>query len=170
MGDAEQDLEFTPSPSADVLQEIGRLRVEVWRTELLPGFFPDGVWLEPHDSTGLHWFARDAGRIVAAARLNITQRVEDAVDGKAWCAAGRSIPGPVANLSRLVVLPSFERRGLGLRLILARLEKARELGAATCIVCASGKPLERLLQLGFTLAPSVRGAQLERRLCSAPGS
>ncbi len=70
----------------------------------------------------------------------------------------------VANLSRLVVLPSNEKAGLGKRLILDRIEKARELGAATCIVTAIGRALERLLSLGFTIAPNVRGTKVERRI------
>jgi gamma-glutamylaminecyclotransferase len=140
----------------DWLARIGRLRVEVWRSEgpIDEARFREGVWVDEFDAKARHWVGVDgAGEVVAAARLSLHRRLAESPDGYVWLDAGRDVTAPVANVAKLVVARRARRRGLALALNRVRLEAARELGAATATVTAS--PINaRLLAAheGFTFS------------------
>src|SRR5687768_16177884 len=91
----------------DMLARIGRLRVDVWEGEgsLSEELRRSRCWLDEFDAASRHWIARreSDGELVACARLSIHATLADSPDGYVWLEAGRDLPGPIANISKLVV-------------------------------------------------------------------
>jgi ribosomal protein S18 acetylase RimI-like enzyme len=152
---------------AAILAAVGRLRLAVWAGEgsVAAALFPDGIWLDRFDQDARHWIAVDAsGALVAAARMTIHATLAEAPDGYVWTDAGRSLAGPIANISKLVVAASARGRGLGLALSEARIAAARVAGVRTMTVTSSVANARLLDRLGF------RDTGLRCRFPDRPGT
>src|SRR3990170_4437597 len=108
MATARPRIELLTEQSVGVRQEIGRLRSAVWRAEpdVNRSALPGDVWLDDLDAIADHWVARDGqGRIVAAARMTIHDRLEDVPYYESFAHLPIGSKGPFASLNRLVVNP-----------------------------------------------------------------
>ena len=103
---------YLDQPTPAQLAEIYQLRVAAWQPN--PYFnaaqFPDGLF-DALDPTAHHWIMEDAGRIVAAARVAIVKRLTDIPDWQLF--GGCELPdvSPLAYLSRLAILPAYQKQG-----------------------------------------------------------
>jgi GNAT superfamily N-acetyltransferase len=141
-----------PPTDTSALTAIGRLRYDVWAAEgaIAAERFPSGIWLDAFDASARHWGAFDAGgRLVAAARLTLHRALADAPDGYVWLDAGRSVPEPLGNISKLVVTRAARGCGLGRALTEVRIAAARAAGARTLTVTSSFANARTLRRLGF---------------------
>lgn len=143
-------------PPSALAHAVGALRVAVWRAEgaLDESLFPTGVWWDADDArpSTRHWVAESAdGTLLGAAR--VTLHADAAVPSRdlaLWAGAGRALPLPVADLSRLVVDASARRASVGGALNRARLDALRADGvAATAIATSSSAQSRLLLAAGF---------------------
>ncbi|KAI9003425.1 hypothetical protein DFJ74DRAFT_713642 [Hyaloraphidium curvatum] len=90
------------------------------------------------------------GAIIWAQRmLTVHERAEDSPDGRYWIENGLQLPGPVGNISKLVVDPSCRGQGLASRLNAIRLDAAKDMGCRTMTVTASESNARLLAKLGF---------------------
>jgi len=110
-------VEIDPRDEA-LLEGIGRLRVAAVADEglVLPGV-ADGSSLDDHECHARHWAVLDSyGNPVAAARLCVHQQFADLPQQPFYAGLDFDPTGPIAALTRLVVLPAFRGRGLALAL------------------------------------------------------
>lgn len=135
----------------ELLREVGRLRLEVWRgeTDVNESLFPDDLWLEPLDFIARHWAVRDRLGIVASARLTIHDVLSENPDGYLFERAKISVPVPAGHLCKLVVHKRARGRGLATELNRVRIEAAKEMGAKSIIVTASDSNSRLLERVGF---------------------
>jgi GNAT superfamily N-acetyltransferase len=134
---------------AEVLDEIGRVRVRAWRSSRQRLLVEGERWTDPVDALGRHWAAFDGSRVVAAARLSMHGDWSTLPDAEVVAPFREWFLGPVAALNRLVVLPEARRRGLPDALDHVRIEAARAQGARTIQACAVGGRAAALASCGF---------------------
>ena len=135
-----------PKTNPLVIRKIGALRVEVWGDLLNPAAVREGVWLDNHDVTALHWVAMVDHEVVAAARLTLHETVSEIPD---WDELGHlsiSFGTPIAYMSRLVIKKNYRAPGFADRL---RLEEARRLGAQSVLVGPLKARIRPLEKCGF---------------------
>jgi GNAT superfamily N-acetyltransferase len=144
--------EFT-SIDEDLLQEIGRLRVEAWRTEV-PEAGDMPVWIDEFDPEARHWAIFDHGILVAAARLSLHSHLGEVPDAESYAGLFTApLPSPIGSLNRLVVHPAARGHGLSKRLDQRRLAAADQAGCRSVILSTASGP-RRVAQLqgcGFEL-------------------
>src|ERR1700677_84161 len=115
-------------PDEDLLEKIGALRVEAWKTEA-PSAADMGTWLDEFDRSARHWAVFDDGVLLASARLTTHASLTDVPESESYLGMFREPPAaPVGSLNRLVVHPSARGQGLSKRLDLVRLEAAGKMG------------------------------------------
>jgi len=136
------------------LEEIGRLRYDVWESEgdIASQFFPDRIWLDAMDKkvTARHWLIRSGGEVVAAARLTLHHEQDDYRDVALWQSKGIPITRyPVCDLGRLVVRADHRRLGHAKALIDRRIQAAIEWGASAILCTASPLTVPLLKSRGF---------------------
>jgi predicted GNAT family N-acyltransferase len=130
-----------------VIESIGRLRAEVWRSEQSVEFeeFGDSdCWLDDFDNHAVHWIVYAGNEIAAAARLSVHPCAEKAPYGHIFKSLGLTTTN-VASINRLVVKQKFRGQGLSKLLDAARLQKARELGATAVLALPVGESRQRVL-------------------------
>jgi len=140
------------SPDPETLTRIGRLRVEVWRDEgsLADEIVARGEWTDDSDLSASHWLAKTAGgQLVAAGRLALHESLAGSLDGFVWQRAGRTIPLPLASISRLVVAREARGHGIASELNRLRVEAAKARGARCVTVTASVANARLLERIGF---------------------
>jgi predicted GNAT family N-acyltransferase len=145
----------------DAIDEIGRLRYEVWKGDGLLdlSLFPDGTWVDDMDFgiRARHWVIRQAktGELVAAARLTRHESLDDDYrDVKLWRDSGLTPEVPLIDFGRLCVRSDFRLRGLAKSLDVIRLAAAHawDIGGKkprVCVCTASASKVESLKKLGF---------------------
>ena len=138
--------------SAELLDQIGRLRVRAWATEIAQ--MPDlDCWIDPIDHAARHFVIHQSERLIGAARLTIHEQLDDVPDAAVYrdlFPAG--IPGPIGTLSRLVVDPAARRQGCGTALDRARIEAARRAGCRSLLGSSSAeRRINQLRQHGFDI-------------------
>lgn len=121
---------------AEMMQQIGRLRVRAWLADgELPSFVKNqDVWLDEHDTHATNWAILRDGRPIAAARGCVHAQFRDLPD--LWCLAGfeQHFIVPIASFNRLVVDPEFRELGLSKVIDRARMKWAEECGCRSIVV------------------------------------
>ena len=136
------------------LEEIGRLRYDVWESEgdIATQLFTDRTWLDAMDKedTARHWLIRSDGQVVASARLTLHHEQDDYRDVALWRSKGIPITRyPVCDLGRLVVRADHRRKGYAKALIDCRIQAARDWGANAILCTASPLTVPVLKSRGF---------------------
>ena len=137
----------------DLLEKIGRFRVEAWKTEA-PDAAGMETWLDEFDRSARHWAVFDNGILVASARLTMHHSLAELPDAESYVGVFREPPAaPIGSLNRLVVHPSARRQGLSKRLDLVRLEAAEKMGCRSVILSTASGPhrVRQLIGWGFEL-------------------
>ena len=136
-----------------LLSEISRLRLKVWRaTGFEMRISPDATeWTDEADESAVHFCLHLQGGLVASARVHIYSSLTE-VPQATWFTELRLEPKqPVAFLSRLVVDPAYQRRGLGTRLEAERLNFVRDKGARGVLCDVPQYRIEPMRRAGWTL-------------------
>lgn len=142
------------SPTPEILNEIGRLRVLAWKSSQ-PKFRDMDVWLDALDSAARHWLVRYDGRIVAAGRLSVHSSIQEIPDaGLFENLKSDLLRLPIASLNRLVVHPDFRGKGISAELDRIRIQVAMESGCGCIVgVCRDRRRVSQLGEFGlFPLA------------------
>ena len=143
---------YLDHPTSAQLAEIYQLRVAAWKPNSYfdVAQFPDGLF-DSLDPTAHHWIMEDAGRIVAAARVAIVKRLTDIPNWQLFGSCELPDISPLAYLSRLAILPIYQRQGWSRQfdqIRLAFIDKAR----IPCTICWSEKHrIEALQSQGFSV-------------------
>lgn len=136
------------------MQEIYRLRTDVWRTQAQLSEERSN-WEDPIDRTATHWGVIYDGHVVAAIRLSIHDRLEDLPSSHIYRERLPSrIAPPVASYNRLVVHPDHRGQGLSRVLDYACIEFAARKGVsallgATGSVVANQSRIDTMVRRGF---------------------
>lgn len=142
-----------------------RLRFEIWNREtiLRSHVREQGLIVDEHDEHARHWAAFIGDAMVAAARMCIHDKQEEAPDAPAFLKI--ELPTPIATINRLVVVPSVRRCGLAKQVDVTRISAAKN-GRAKCIVgTAAPIRIDVLERLGFHLT----GEEWVQHYCVSPG-
>lgn len=130
-----------------LLEQVGRLRVRAWSAVLPKGAVPTDCWLDDFELAARHWCVFHDGEPIAAARMSVHSRLEEAPDAAVYEGVFFESPlAPIASFNRLVTDPRFRGRGLSKLLDVVRLSAAREAGCRSVVGVADGR--ERLAALG----------------------
>lgn len=127
---------FEGSERSDLLDEIGILRVRVWKAAGVELALPllQGRWLDEADKTARHFAVLDTGKLIAASRLNLYREFRD-IPNADWYTSVTVLPRfPVAEITRLVVAPEYQHQGLGKALDDESIALARAWSAG-CVFC-----------------------------------
>ncbi len=137
-----------------LLDEIGRLRIRAWATEV-PEIDKNKIWLDETDKCSRHWAVFQDGKIVAGARLSIHLSPHALPEsGEYDGLLPAPCPLPIGSLNRLVVAPEARGQGLSRVLDIVRMSAAEEMGCKL-VVGATSSGIHRLKQLeslGFVVA------------------
>ena len=152
--------EVTP-PNAELLEQIGRLRVRAWATVVEEAAQME-VWLDEFDASARHWIVTVNGELAAAARMSVHNSIGEVPEAEIYLGLiTDSLPKPIASINRLVVSPDHRRRGYARLLDCARIAAAEKSGYG-CIVAETPSGAGRvraLLSHGFKFAgTSQRGS------------
>jgi GNAT superfamily N-acetyltransferase len=121
------------------IEAICELRGSVWRETgaVSPDAFPSGGWRDGFDAVSRHWAFTLDGRMVAAARLSVHDRLDEVPEATEYLGAGLRLEGRIAAPARVVVAASARRRGLAWRLLDVQEEAARDAGALHAVAQSS---------------------------------
>jgi predicted GNAT family N-acyltransferase len=137
----------------DLLQQIGRLRVQAWETETKKAAEMVS-WVDQFDRVARHWVVFDNNQPVAAARLSIHQSLSEVPDAESYAGVFEEPPpAAIASFNRLVVHPSARGAGLSKKLDRIRLVAANEAGCRSALLSTVSGPsrIRQLCGLGFEL-------------------
>lgn len=133
------------------LQEVFEMRLEAWEHTGNHEFvnrelFPHG-WFDDLDATALHWITtNERQKIVAAARLNIFNTLEEFPYSAAVQHLTFPTVAPFAFFSRLVVSPAYRNNGLSRELYLRRAAYCKMRGVAWSQVFINNPVVIRLFE------------------------
>ena len=136
----------------DVITEICRFRVSVWREEhqLAYGAFPAGEWRDECDDSALHWLLRDSRqRLAAAGRLTMHDSLAEVDQCHEYSRFELDLAGPVAAPDRVVVARFARGHGLGRQLLDLQDAAAHARGAAYAVRQASPRMAQLLANRGW---------------------
>jgi predicted GNAT family N-acyltransferase len=136
-----------------ILKDVFRLRAFVWRQLSEHPQFCSEDWTDEFDASALHWVALVDGRLAAAARMSVHDRLEGIPDFQFFAGLNLSLASPIASINRLVVHPDFRGMRLSHELDTQRLGAARKMNCRTMTVLESKlsgmERLRALERLGF---------------------
>jgi GNAT superfamily N-acetyltransferase len=136
------------------IDEICRFRLQVWQATggVAQNAFPGGVWRDNYDDLAVHWMVRDEeGRLIAAARLLLHERIEDAIEAFQYARFGIHWQGIIAAPDHVVVCPSAQGRGIAAMLLAAQDKMAQADGATFAVRQASPRMVQLLVRRGWRL-------------------
>lgn len=147
-------------PDPTLMEAIFRLRGHAWKSRI-PAFPAPARWEDPEDEDCLHWAILHTGQVVAAARLSLVRRLQDAPNAEVYEGVLPELTGMVASINRLVVDPAHGKRGLSQWLDRVRLARADAAGASHVVAQTfTGLPrIATLRALGFRIAGEARAYQ-----------
>jgi GNAT superfamily N-acetyltransferase len=130
---AHSSYRLEPVTSLEVMDQIFRLRVDAWRTNLdIPSDV--SVWRDRFDDDAQHWAFFDGDKPIAAGRLTISPTLSAVPDSAVYCDVLPSdLKGPIGALTRLVISPAYRGKGLARHLDNVRITAAR-LAGCTCVI------------------------------------
>lgn len=136
------------------LQEVYDLRVDAWENspesqKVNRQLFPNG-WFDVLDEIGLHWVIfNDQNKIIAAARLNIFDNLQEFPYLK--FIKNINIPNttPFAFYSRLVVAPSYQGNSISTNLDLSILDFCKMKNVTWIIGLSSHRTELMVKKFGF---------------------
>ncbi|MGK7892783.1 MAG: GNAT family N-acetyltransferase [Xenococcus sp. (in: cyanobacteria)] len=139
---------LSPEIDSFYLDAIAKLRVRVWSHQLRETAFSAEKWCDEHDLHAFHWVViNEENELIASARLCIHNKIADLPDFEEIQGLVTELPSPIAMMSRLVVSPLHQRKGISQKLDLARLQKAKQINAQSIILqvpCYRRKIVEKL--------------------------
>jgi GNAT superfamily N-acetyltransferase len=144
-------LQLISAPDPAAMEEIYRLRARAWRARSA-SFPPIDRWVDPDDDRCLHWCIVDGvGTVVAAARLSVHHRLDEAPEADIYPATLAALTGPFGFITRLIVSPEHGGLGLSRALDQARIAAASKAGCRVIVgATRSGdRRLRSLTDLGF---------------------
>ena len=148
---------FEPKLLADKsrLQEIYKLRVISWERSskgaiINHQLFPEG-WHDELDESALHWIiSNERDEIIAAARLNIIDRLEDYPYGALDTDLEVGKCAPFGFYGRLVIHPQYQGLNLSARLLASRERYCDAIGLRWRQALVTDERVKKkLLQLNF---------------------
>ncbi len=142
-----------PTPDADLLARIGKLRVRAWTT-LIPQAAAMGAWLDEFEDAAHHWVVFHGSELVAAARMSIHAALDLVPDPECFAGVfGEPPEAPIASFNRLVVDGPWRGFGLSRQLDEARLNFAMASGCRSVIgsTPAGEGRLRQVAGLGFVV-------------------
>ncbi|WP_310622340.1 GNAT family N-acyltransferase [Flexibacterium corallicola] len=145
---------FDPPHEIPLLDQIGKLRITAWcqRTGVSEEIKTKGKWLDDMDNSARHYILKNqASELIGAARVNFFDSVEK-VDYISKFHFKKTMSGPIAVISRLVILKEFSHRKLGREFDLLRINQIREMCASGILAIAGFYRLNELKCMGFQLA------------------
>ena len=134
------------------LLQIQELRRRAWSANgELPDFIArQDILKDEHDIHGLHWSILLEGQPIAAARMCIHNEVDSSPDSEALAGYEDMIFAPLATLTRLVVHPDFQGRGLSSVLDQVRITEAELNHCSSIVSVTETQPrIDKLRRLGF---------------------
>lgn len=145
------EIQELTSPDIAVLDEISRLRFDV-----CAGFehhfrhiFPTASLADRFDPVSRHWVIMLSGRVMAAARLTVSERLTEVPDGDVFGIFESQLQPPFAMLSRLVVHEMLRGRRLSMEFDKERFLAAKNSHARTLLVLAEDWRAVHLQNKGF---------------------
>lgn len=143
---------FAGTENEPLLQQIGALRLQVWRATGTTIRLPKETvsWRDPvEDSDGIHLAVFRGDELVAATRLNVYQKFID-MPGNAWMDSLTEHPSePYGVIGRLVVSSSFQHFGLGKFLDKECLKEAARQGCSSLLCDVPPYRVAPLEKMGF---------------------
>lgn len=133
------------------MQEIGKLRAEIWNSHLPPEIINIGRWLDDIDLSAFHWTVWNAKELVGSARLSFHELADLSPEGE-LLPNEHGFIGKTASMNRLVISPPARRKGLANQLDSLRIEFARKLKAKNIVISLSAEQpwrIESLERRGF---------------------
>lgn len=157
------NIDLTPKLLIDKtrLQEIYDLRVHAWensnRCDLVNReLFPNG-WTDKLDDSAFHFIVEKDNKIIAAARLNICNSLDELVEKEIFEQFELPVKRPFAFYSRLVVSPNYRNLGLSSKLDRIRHLYALEMNTQFSLVSSGDvKRVNSLLKKGWTVLGKVQ--------------
>ena len=138
------------------LKRIYRLRVTAWRESGLISSdrYPEG-WSDELDQQAIHWVIKHSKNIVAAARLNILESLDELPYPGVF--QDYEIPNlnPIAFYSRLVAHPDYRGRGISKQLDSVRLDYINKNKIPLVIATARNWRIDKLKKVGFKVLGKV---------------
>lgn len=134
-----------------LLNDVGQLRYKVWSHQGLDmsnAKCSDSL-LDSADESAIIWGIYHQGVMVATARLNVYDDINDSPTAYMHSDVDTKCRGPVAALTRLAVHPDYQGQGLGKYLDSIRLKQAREIKAKSIFLMCPPRRVEMLERVGY---------------------
>lgn len=115
-------------------EELGKLRELAWRDA---GYnLPKSTWIvnSDYDNDTIHFLVFLKNNLVGAARLTFHDSIDSLQDAEYYTPFIEHIPAPIASVTKVVVDPLYQGRGIGSFLHALCIEHA-ERASAACIAC-----------------------------------
>src|ERR1043165_6715003 len=127
----------------EALVQVIKLRSRVHREDERP--VPKREIRDEHDAGAFHWRAYVDSLLVGAARLSIHENVADIPDLEYYRHLTLGLIPPIGCFNRIVVLPSFRKKGIGTKMLKRRPIFARQ-RCRSVIACTDDKTVRKFLR------------------------
>ncbi|WP_111979184.1 GNAT family N-acetyltransferase [Algibacillus agarilyticus] len=132
------------------LIDIGQFRYRLWQhTDMAMSGPVENTWLEPEDLTSYIWQIKDHDKIVATARMSIHDSLASLPEAALYEGLDALYPTPIASFNRLVVANEYRSIGLAHKLIMLRVQAAKQLGAKSIALDCPEHRINTMKKFGF---------------------
>ncbi|MDX2425928.1 MAG: GNAT family N-acetyltransferase [Cycloclasticus sp.] len=118
---------FKGSDNMQLLNEIGGFRIRVWAEKLTLAKATERFGLIEDDLKTIHCVKFDGNKIIAAAGLTIANNSREITDLCSYASYVQQMCYPMAIINRRVVDKKYRKQNIGRQLVLARIQKAKQL-------------------------------------------